>query len=361
MAQFENAVGYIPQTAKQFQQDPFMVGANAFVPLNRGLSYQKNLLGLWADADTQQSKINATNAINNFKTAESDINTRKIRGIDEAIAAQMGYALNPDGTFKPLEDASQMAASSVFNPYARAYLIDAGRKGAADSATREAWLDPESSIHKQQGFGILPRGVTINPTGDGRFQVSDGTRVLGTYTQAEMSMILSGVGNTNKVGATQLSFGDFENKAAVKFDYDKQLANLKHGWDLEIAQAQAQGKAASAQATNNVKALEGFQKFVTDQGLLSAAVSGDPQAIQQLQGYAAYTEQAYGLAPGTITSIFLGTDSGPSITTDVAKVGEAFKPAVPAQPAPAPTPAQPSAPINPGTVGLPWQIQGGVR
>lgn len=346
MNQFDNAVSYIPQAAKAFQQDPFTVGANAYVPLNRGLQYQKNLLGLWSDADTQQSKINATNSINNYKILENDINSRKLSGLDSAISAQMAYSLNQDGTFRPIEESSQMAASTVSNPYARAYLVDSGRKGAADTATREAWLNPAASINNQQGFGIIPRGVTINQTADGLFQVSDGTQVLGTYTQPEMSMILSGVGNANKVGATRLSFNDFSNRAAAKFDYDKQLADLKHNWDLEVAQAQSQGRAISSQAANSIKALEGFQKFVTDQGLLSAAVSGDTQAIQQLQGYAAYTEQAYGLPAGTITSIFMGNDPGPTINTNVSQVGAAF---------------MPGAQQTQSNVLLPWQVQSGVK
>lgn len=350
---FENAVGLIPQAAKSFYQDPFMIGANAFVPLNRQLQYNKNLMGVWADADTYNSKVNATNAINNFKTTESNINARKIRGIDEAVAAQFGYAMNQDGTFRPMEESSRLAYQTVSNPYARAMLFDTAQKGALNTAAREAWLNPENSLNEQQGYGLLPRGVTINPTGDGKFQVSDGTRVLGNYTQAEMSMILSGVGNTNKVGATQTSFGDFVDRAGVKFDYDKRLAELKHGWDIEIANANAQGKAASALAANNVKALEGFQKFVTDNGLLSAAVTGDQQAIQQLQGFAAYTEQAYGLEPGSITRIFLGQDQGPSIDVDVSKVGANFQHKPQAQQPVAQVPQQPNVytptPWQPGT------------
>lgn len=321
---FENAVNYIPGTAKHFQQNPFLIGSNAFVPLNRQLSYNKNLSGVWADSDTYKQKVNATNAINNFKALESNINANKLLGLDEAMAAQFGHAMNQDGTFRPIEESSAMAYETVNNPYAKAALFDAAQKGALNTASREAWLNPENSINAQQGYGLLPRGVSITPTGDGRFQVSDGNQVFGTYTQPEMSMILSGVGNTNKVGAAQTLFGDFQNRAEVKYDYDTKLAQLKHAWNIDIANANAQGKAASAIAANNVKAIEGFQKFVTDNGLLSAAVSGDQQALNQLQNYAAYTEQAYGLEPGSITKVFLGQDNGPLIDVDVSKVGANF-------------------------------------
>lgn len=326
MAQFENAVGYIPQTSKQFYQDPFTVGANAFVPLNRGLSYQKNLLGLWADADTQQSKVAATNAINNFKVAENEIGTRRLRGIDEAIAAQMGLVLNQDGTFKPIEDASQQASFNVNNPYARAFLYDAALKGSANTAAREAWLNPVNSLNSQQGYGTLPRGITVNEMGDGKFQVSNGAGdVYGTFTREELSSILSGVGGANKVGATQLSFNDFTNRAGVKYDYDVKLSNLKHQWDLEVAQAQSQGKAVSAELQNRQKAIEALNKFAVDGGLLAAATSGDETAIRQLQGYTAYTESAFGLQPGSLTSVLFAPDPGNKVDVDVNKVGEAFK------------------------------------
>lgn len=321
---FDNAVGLIPQTSRHFAQDPFMVGANAFVPLNRQLSYDKNLMGIWADADTYWSKVNAANSINNYKVLENNINSRKAMGLDEAVAAQFSAATNPDGTFRPVEEAAGDAYKISSNPYARAALFDIAQKGAQNTASREAWLNPENSIHAQQGYGILPRGVQVRQMNDGRFQVSDGTKVFGVFTQPEMSMILSGVGNANKVGAVQTSFGDFEKRAETRHNYDVKLAELKHDWDMSIANASAQGKAASALAENSVKAIEGFQKFVTDNGLLAEAVSGNPQALQQLKGYASYTENTYGLPSGTISRIFFSEDKGPVVNVDVGKVGAAF-------------------------------------
>lgn len=339
MAGFQDAVGNISRGAQTFNKDPFLVGANAFVPLNSQLQYEKNLMGVWADADTQQGKINATNALNNFKAVEAGINTRKIAGADEAVRNQTLYMRNPDGTFRPIEEASLDAFGVTSNPYGRASLYQTAQQGALNTASREAFLNPENSVNSQQGYGVLQRGIEATDLGNGMFRVSNGTQVLGTFTRPELAMILSGTANTNKVGATQMSAGLFDHQAETRFNYDMKLNEQKNKWNAEIAQAGAEGKAAAAQTNAKVKALEGFQKFVTDNGLIAAASSGDQQALRQLVSFAAYTEQTYGLEPGTISSAFIAEPQGDTIQNNAEKVGAAFNQATQStQPAPAAQP-----------------------
>ena len=324
MAGFQDAVGNISRGAQTFKQDPFLVGANAFVPLNSQLQYEKNLMGVWADADTQQGKIAATNALNHYKATEADIGRRKLLGGDEAIRTQTLYMQNADGTFKPIEEAALSAFNVTTDPYARANLYQTAQQGALNTAAREAFMNPENSLDSQQVYGVMQRGYAVEPTTDGRYRVTDGVRTLGTYTPAQLSMILSGVGNASKVGANQLSREDFDHKAATQFDYNTKLNEQKHQWNMEVAKAGAEGKAVSAQVNAKIKALESFQKFATDNGLIQAASSGDEQSLRQLASLGAYTEQAYGLEPGSITSAFIADAPEATIKDNAEKVGAAF-------------------------------------
>ena len=107
---------------------------------------------------------------------------------------------------------------------------------------------------------------------------------------------------------------------------------------MEVAKAGAEGKAVAAQVNAKIKALESFQKFATDNGLIQAAAAGDEQALRQLISLGAYTEQAYGLAPKDITSAFVADAPEATIKDNTEKVGAAFntsRPTVaPATPAP---------------------------
>lgn len=324
MAGFQDAVGNISRGAQAFKQDPFLVGANAFVPLNSQLQYEKNLMGVWADADTQQGKIAATNALNHYKATDAEIGRRKLLGSDEAVRAQTLYMQNADGTFRPVEEAALSAFNVTADPYARANLYQTAQQGALNTAAREAFMNPEHSLDSQQVYGVMQRGYAVEPTADGRYRVTDGVRTFGTYSPAELGMILSGTGNASKVGAHLVGREDFDQKAATQFDYNTKLNEQKHQWNMEVAKAGAEGKAVSAQVNAKVKALESFQKFATDNGLIQAASSGDEQALRQLASLGAYTEQAYGLQPGSITSAFVADAPEATIKDNTEKVGAAF-------------------------------------
>nr|DAE98514.1 MAG TPA: hypothetical protein [Bacteriophage sp.] len=323
MAGFTDAVGNISRGAQIFNKDPFLVGANAFVPLNSQLQYEKNLMGVWADADTQQGKINATNALNAFKTTEANIGQQKLLGSDEAIRNQSLFLQNPDGTFRLIEDASADALKNSANPYARAALYQAGQQGARTTAQTEAYLNPEANVDNQQRFGTVNRGISVEPTGDGNYRVTNGVQTLGVFSPGELGLVLSG--QQTRVGAAQVARDDFDHRAATQFDYNTKLNDQKNRWNAEIARAGAEGKAAAAQINANVKGLESFQKFVTDNGLIQAAASGDENATRQLVSFAQYTEQVYGMAPGTLTSAFLAEAPDATIKDNTSAVGAAFK------------------------------------
>lgn len=336
MSGFVDAVGNISRGAHTFNKDPFSVAANAFVPLNNQLQYDKNLLGVWADADTQQGKINAANALNAYKTTEANIGQQKLYGADEAIRNQGIYLQNPDGTFRLIEDASADALRNTDNPYARAALYQAGQQGAKLTAQTEAYLNPTASVDNQQRFGTVNRGITVEPSGDGNFRVTNGTQTLGIFSPGELGLVLSG--QQNKVGASQVARDDFDHRAATQFDYNTKLNDQKNKWNAEIAKAGAEGKAITAQTNAHIKGIENFQKFVTDNGLIQAAATGDANAARQLASFAQYTEQMYGMAPGSLTSVFLAEAPSPTIKDNTAEVGAAFKPQQPQQ--------QPSQPFS---------------
>lgn len=345
MAGFQDAVGNISRGAQAFKQDPFLVGSNAFVPLNGQLQYEKNLLGVWADADTQNGKVAATNALNHYKATEAEIGRHKLLGDDEAVRAQTLYMQNADGTFRPVEEAALSAFNVTADPYARANLYQTAQQGALNTAAREAFMNPEHSLDSQQVYGVMQRGYAVEPTTDGRYKVTDGVRTFGTYSPVELGMILSGTGNVGKVGANLVGREDFDQKAATQFDYNTKLNEQKYQWNMKVAEAVAEGKAASARVNAKAKALESFQKFATDNGLIQAAAAGDEQALRQLISLGAYTEQTYGLAPKEITSAFIADAPEAIIKDNTEKVGAAFNTNKPAVTPVIPTPVRP-APVG---------------